>query len=274
MIQRVYKLKPDSPDLRDYLYVAKTYKDAKDLPSMVDLRAQCSPVVDQGELGSCTANAIASGLREYLLLKAKQVWVALSRLFLYYEERLLEGTVEEDSGATIRDGMKVLKTIGVCPETDYPYDIAKFTDPPTEQALEDAKQYTISEYHRVTSLTKLKTALAEEQPVVIGFYVYSSFESDEVAATGIVPMPNTWKEELLGGHAVLVVGYDDAKEWAIVRNSWGENWGDKGYFYLPYKYWSSGLVTDMWTGSTGSVPEKSFFRKMLDWFFGLFNCGR
>jgi len=248
MTKRFYKLKADDCDLRDYTYRASLITHPMELPPLIDLRAQCSPVVNQGELGSCTANAIASGLREYLLLQKKQPWVALSRLFLYYEERLLEGTVDEDSGAMIRDGMKVVQTMGICPETEEPYDITKFTQSPTQQDLADAQKYKISEYHRVNDLTMLKTALAEGQPVVIGINVYSSFESNEVATTGIVPMPNTETEQLLGGHAVLVVGYDETKEWAIVRNSWGIDWGEKGYFYLPYQYWTAGLVTDMWTG--------------------------
>jgi C1A family cysteine protease len=248
-MKRVYKLKPDHLDLRDYIHNPLSISHSKDLPDVVDLRSQCSPIVDQGELGSCTANAIASGLREYLLLQAKQPWVALSRLFLYYEERLLEGTVNEDSGAEIRDGMKVLKNIGVCPESEDSYDITKFTDPPTKENTADASQYKISKYQRVSNLTMLKTALAERQTVVLGINVYSSFESDEAAKTGIIPMPNLDQEELLGGHAVLVVGYDDTKQWAIVRNSWGDNWGDKGYFYLPYQYWTDNLTMDMWTGT-------------------------
>ncbi|WP_238473218.1 C1 family peptidase [Desulforamulus profundi] len=161
---------------------------------------------------------------------------------------MLEGTIDEDSGATIRDGMKVLKNIGVCPESDDPYNVDKFTQPPTLRDILDAHHYKISQYHRVSNLTMLKTSLAEGLPVVTGMLVYESFESDEVAKTGTVPIPYTETEQLLGGHAVLVVGYDDTKQWAVVRNSWGENWGDQGYFYLPYQYWIRGLVIDMWTG--------------------------
>lgn len=247
-MKRVYKLMPDRLDLRDNIYQAKSIVHPKDLPLSVNLRDQCSPVVDQGELGSCTANALASGLREYLVLQAKQPLVRLSRLFLYYEERVLEGTVNEDSGATIRDGMKVLYNIGVCPESDDPYNIEKFTQPPSLRDILDAHHYTITEYFRISNLTMMKAALAEGLPVVAGIMVYESLESKEVAKTGIVTMPDTDTEQLLGGHAVLVVGYDDSKQWAIVRNSWGINWGDQGYFYLPYKYWTADLVTDMWTG--------------------------
>lgn len=251
-MKRVYNLKADHLDLRDYIHCPISITHPKELPNVIDHRSQCSPIVDQGELGSCTANAIASGFREYLLLQAERPWVALSRLFLYYEERLLEGTVNEDSGAEIRDGMKVLKTIGVCPESEDTYDITKFTTPPTVKNISDANQYKISMYQRVSDLTMLKTAVAEGKTVVIGFKVYSSFEGDSVAQTGIVPMPNI-EEELLGGHAVLVVGYDDTKQWAIVRNSWGAEWGDKGYFYLPYQYWTKNLIMDMWTGTANET---------------------
>jgi len=247
-MQRKYLLKKDTPDLRDHIFYSASYKKAEQLPTKVDLQDKCSPIVDQGELGSCTANAIASGLREYLL-KNKATWIALSRLFLYWEERNLEGTVNEDSGAEIRDGMKVLNKIGVCPEIDWPYDISTFTNTPTDKMVADAIPYKIVEYHRITSLEKLKAALAEGLPVVIGIEVYESFESNAVSKTGIVPLPNTSTEKYLGGHAVLVVGYDDDKKQMIVRNSWGTDWGDKGYFYLPYDYYSKGYVSDCWTSA-------------------------
>jgi C1A family cysteine protease len=243
---RKYLLKKDSTDLRDHVFRSSLYKVPEKLPTHVDLRAKCSPVVDQGELGSCTANAIVSGLREYLL-KDKAAWVALSRLFLYWEERNIEGTVNEDCGAAIRDGMKVLNKIGVCPENDWPYNITTFANKPTNQDVTDAVPYKVSEYHRITSLDHLKAAVAEGLPVVIGINVYSSFESDVVAKTGVVPLPDTAKEELLGGHAVLVVGYDNRNNQLIVRNSWGTDWGDQGYFYLPYDYYSQSYVTDCWT---------------------------
>ena len=250
MGKRVYKLKPDTEDLRDKVFRPTQFKTITVLPKIVDLRPGCSQVVDQGELGSCTANAIASGLREYWENLSGKLTL-LSRLWLYWEERKIEGTVNEDAGAYIRDGMKVLQKMGCAPETDWPYDITKFAQTPPAKATRDASQFEITEYHRVTNLTLLKTALAEGYPVVIGIKVYESFESDQVAQTGIVPLPKRG-EQLLGGHAVLAVGYkDDSKikgqGVVICRNSWGESWGDKGYFYLPYSYFSR-YVTDMWTG--------------------------
>jgi len=244
-----YLLKKDTPDLRDHIFYSSCYKSQEHLPVKVDLRSYCSPVVDQETLGSCTANAIVSGLRECFLNKNKQSWVALSRLFLYWEERYLEGTVNEDSGAEIRDGMKVLNEIGVCPEVDWPYDVSTFTNPPTDQNMKEAADYKIGEYHRVTSLEQLKAALAQGSPVVIGIQVYESFESDAVAKSGIVPMPNVNREKAFGGHAVLVVGYNDTKSQFIVRNSWGQSWGERGYCYLPYSYYTQGFVLDCWTSN-------------------------
>jgi len=246
MSKHVYKLKKDPIDLRDHIFCSGSFKKAEQLPTSVDLRKKCSPIVNQGELGSCTANAIVSGLREYLLINKEVKWLQLSRLFLYYQERLMEDSVSDDSGAMIRDGMKVLNQIGVCPEVDWAYDISTFTNPPTDKMVADAAPYKVKEYHRITDLAQLKAALAEGLPVVIGIDVYESFESDDVSSTGIVLIPDTSKEELLGGHAVLVVGYDDDKSQLIVRNSWGITWGDLGYFYLPYDYYDK-YASDCWT---------------------------
>jgi C1A family cysteine protease len=245
---RKYALKKDREDLRD-LYYRSSFKNVTDLPKIIDMRSQMSPVVDQGDLGSCTANAIVSGLREYLEIATGSNLVLLSRLFLYYQERLIEGTVHEDSGATLRDGMKVLNTIGVCPEEDEPYDIDRYTEPPSDKDIQDATNYKISSYQRIINLNALKAALAEGLPVVFGFSVYQSFESDTVAQTGKIPMPEN-DEQLLGGHAVLAVGYDDTDDqnsYLIIRNSWGKDWGDNGYCYMPYPVFNK-LVLDMWTG--------------------------
>ena len=135
---RKYGLKKDREDLRDKIWYSSQFKTAASLPQQVDLRGKCSPIVDQGELGSCTANAIASGLREYLELQSGKSFIQLSRLFLYYEERKLEGDVNQDDGAEIRDGMKVLNQLGVCPEKEDPYKIKAFTQAPTTQDMRDA----------------------------------------------------------------------------------------------------------------------------------------
>lgn len=246
---RIYNLKPDPEDHRDRLYMSVGVTGVAALPDHVDLRAACSSIVNQGELGSCTANAIASGLREYWELQ-DGTDTRLSRLWLYWKERSLEGTIQEDSGAMIRDGMKVLQKMGCAQEEDWPYNVYKFKATPSVLSTCNAMNYKIAAYHRVVSLVDLKTALADGSPVVIGIEVYESFESGQVEASGIVPLPRRG-ENCLGGHAVLAVGYDDARRKGtgevICRNSWGEEWGDKGYFYLPYSYFRSN-VSDMWTG--------------------------
>jgi len=239
---RRYTWKPDLPDQRDHKFGVSA---GVALPTKVDLRSTCSPVEDQGDLSSCTGQAIVGAL-EYLEFKAKQPLVNLSRLFVYYQERVIENSVKVDSGATIRSGIKACNTVGVCHEAIWPYTISKFKIKPTKQAYADAANRKITEYMRINDLPSFRGALAIGFPVVFGFSVYESFESDAVAKTGKVPMPKK-TEKLLGGHAVLAVGYDDTKNWAICRNSWGLNWGIRGYFYMPYAYLTDrNLSDDFW----------------------------
>ncbi len=250
---RKYGMIPSKRLLSHKQYSATKYHTETELPLKVDLRQYCSPVEDQGEQGSCTAHAIV-GLREYMEIQAGQTLVPLSRAFLYYEERLKEGTTDQDSGAMPVDGMDVLKFTGVCPELEMPYSDQDYTTAPTNQDITDAASYKISEYHVVNSKALMKAALAEGHPVVIGFQVYESFESDGVTQTGIVPVPDTCNEQLLGGHCVLAVGYDVNMSangntgYFIIRNSWGTNWGDKGYCYMPFDYFTANLVSDYWVG--------------------------
>jgi C1A family cysteine protease len=238
---------PDLPDGRDLLYGAPVEMLAK-LPKRVDLRKQCPPVYDQGELGSCTANAIGAAL-EFDQMKQTEDAFTPSRLFIYYNERVMEGSVDSDSGAQIRDGIKTVAKQGACREDPtWPYEIAKFDDKPPKPAYTQAKQHQAIRYLRLTqAMSQLKGCLASGYPFVFGFAVYESFESAEVAKTGHAPIP-TAKEKLLGGHAVMAVGYDEAKQWFIVRNSWGTRWGMAGYFTLPYPYLlQSSLSSDFWT---------------------------
>jgi C1A family cysteine protease len=244
-----YGMIPSREDSRDrHLYEALPPRLL--LPPEVDLRPQCSPVRDQGDLGACTAFAIGVGLREFLENKISEPFVPLSPLDLYYEERVREHSVNQDSGAQPRDGLKVLQKLGICPETDDPYNISEFTKAPSELAFNDAKHYRVVSYHRMNTLVEIKQCLASGYPVVLGIAVYSSFESNSAAQTGVIPLPSEY-DSLLGYHAVLGVGYQDDRDRAIVRNSWGTTWGDKGYFYLPYSYFDPQrkLVTDMWTAT-------------------------
>jgi C1A family cysteine protease len=237
---------PDQPDQRDHLYAAPPQFLAA-LPASADLRPQCPPVYDQGQLGSCTANAIGGAI-EFDRLKQKLPDFVPSRLFIYYNERVIEGTVRSDSGAQIRDGIKTVASQGVCPETDWPYDIAKFEQKPAAKAYADAlSDRAVSYQSLIQDANQMKGCLASGFPFVFGFTVYESFESPAVAQSGHAPMPGP-SERAIGGHAVMAVGYDDSNQWFVVRNSWGPSWGLKGYFTLPYAYLiQASLSSDFWT---------------------------
>jgi C1A family cysteine protease len=235
---------PDLPDARDHVYQLPKKPGA--LPPSADLRAGCPSVYDQGDLGSCTANAIAAAL-EFDQMKQKLAYSVPSRLFIYYNERSLEGTIDSDSGAQIRDGIKTVASQGVCPEKMWPYVDGALTNTPPAPCYKYAKLHPAVQYARVVQdVTQMKAVLAAGFPFVFGFTVYESFEGDEVAKTGIVPMPES-AEATLGGHAVMAVGYDDTSQRFLVRNSWGTDWGMGGYFTIPYAYLTdSNLADDFW----------------------------
>ena len=192
-------------------------------------------VYDQGQLGSCVDNATAGAVEYAWLKQGKPNHYTPSRLYLYWNARFLEGTTDEDSGSTIHDGIRAIAEHGFVPETQWPYDINKFKLKPPADLYASAEKEIIDDYGFLDqSSHALKLALAAGFPVIIGFSVFASFQTAEVARTGIMPMPRPGHEELRGGHGVLVVGYNDAHKWFIVRNSWSARWGDKGYFYMPY----------------------------------------
>lgn len=232
----------DYHDTRDLLYEVSE-ETLHALPSSVDLTAKCPAVYDQGNLGSCTANAIAAAF-EFDVLRQNLADFMPSRLFIYYYERLLEGDVSEDNGAAIRDGIKVLNKRGVCPESEWPYDIARFADAPPVQAVTDAENDKAVKYRRIPqSLATMKGCLASGFPFVGGISVYQSFMA---ATNGVIPMPSPG-EALEGGHAILFCGYDDASQRFIFRNSWGTSWGQQGYGTIPYTYLTSPrLAADFW----------------------------
>lgn len=242
-----YGWRPDRPDQRDHLYATPAHVAAA-LPPSVSLRALCPPPFDQGQLGSCTANAIANAHRFDQMKQLLAHQFVPSRLFVYYNERAAEGTINSDAGAAIRDGIKSVAQLGVCDEALCPYLIGKFTRKPVARAYQYAARHKALAYQSVAqSLDQLRGCLAEGYPFVFGFTVYDSFESQAVAQSGVVPLP-ALHEKSLGGHAVLCVGYDDATERFLVMNSWGDGWGMGGYFTIPYAYLTNArLASDFWT---------------------------
>jgi C1A family cysteine protease len=245
----VYGWLPDIPDNRDHMYGAVRKVPAK-LPAKADLRPGCSKVEDQKELGSCTANALAGAL-EFLMKKNKVKFADMSRLFIYYNERVIEHSVKTDSGAMIRDGIKTLAKQGACKEKSWLYDIAKFAVKPPKACYTEALDYQILSYARLNTLDEMRACLAEGFPFVFGFSVYDGFETQQMAKTGVLNMPKKG-EQMLGGHAILAVGYDDAAKRLIIRNSWGTAWGMKGYFTMPYGYVTNrNLSDDFWTIRSG-----------------------
>lgn len=262
--QRKYCLKRSYRDSRDLKFIT-TRKGILNLPSKIDFRTMYSlPLIfDQGSLGSCTANAISFSYQFSELTQKNYDVITPSRLFIYYNERVLEGTVNSDDGATLRSGMKTITSTGVCKETTWPYNTSKFAVKPPASAYTEATKYKCLSYKSVSqTLTDLKTAISDNLSIVFGFLVYSSFESSIVAKTGMMPVPNTTKETLLGGHAVCIVGYDDSLKMSdgshgafIVRNSWGTRWGDRGYFYMPYSIAiNSNMCFDFWVINSITNP--------------------
>jgi len=242
--KHAYGWKCGRPDHRDLWH---EFGPLHESSGTIDLRKNCPEVYDQGNLGSCTANAIAA-CYEYALCQQGLHDFHPSRLFIYYNEREMEGHVGEDSGAEIRDGMKSIHSMGVCPEPQWPYNITKFTQKPDLNCYETALGDRSIKYNRVRQTKdQLLTALNIGFPVAFGFTVYESFETSEVATTGVMPVPAP-RERILGGHAVVIVGYQPATDHWVVRNSWGAGWGDQGYFYMPGVFLlDPAQCSDFWT---------------------------
>lgn len=225
----------------------------------IDLRQWAPAVMNQSSIGSCTAHGVTGAARWYINKRGTTYDFDMSRLQLYWDSRALEETTASDSGAEIRDVVKTLSNRGVGHEELWQYDITRFDQQPPQEVYDDAVQYRALKYERVPVATSaLKSALAAGHPIVIGISIYASFESDEVARTGIVPMPVAG-EGMMGGHCMYVVGWKQKPGYFTVRNSWGDDWGDKGDCYLPEGYLGSqNLGSDYWIVSMfGSPAEQS-----------------
>lgn len=259
MLARKLNWVRDSIDHRDLSYgIVVNPHPAIVLPPSADLRPNDTPIMDQGQIGSCTSQAWG-GLMDFIQMADikknqlnapevfKNTFDPVSRLFIYYNERVLEGDPGQDGGAQLRDGAMALMRWGVCEETLWPYDPNQIFVMPNQAAFLEAAKRKITTCMKLHTPFDFKHCLSSGNPIVFGATLFDSFESDQVAANGIVPMPTQY-DSPIGGHATMIVGYDDAKQWYIVRNSWGNGWGDKGYFYLPYAYaHNSQWCSDFWT---------------------------
>lgn len=257
-MRRKLSWKPDLPDQRDFTFERMTL-DQKvttiTLPTSINLRRWCTSVEDQGVLGSCGANAIV-GMMEFNQCKSGNggsKLVQLSRLFNYFNSRVLGDNINEDSGVYLRDAIKTVKLNGVAPAVDWPYRVNYWKAQPPLIAYANALQFRIDRYYRLETLNDMKTTLANGRMFIFGIAVYDSFLSYNVANTGIVPMPSS-NETMWGGHAMAAIGYDDSTQRFLVRNSWGKPWGIKdgnlqGYCTIPYEYLENrNLSDDFWTG--------------------------
>lgn len=237
-IRKSYGYYPDVPDARDKLYPVPPPSPPilKQVPSSVDLSPWMPEVLDQLDLGACVWHGVPEALR-YDFRKSGKPDVMPSRLQGYYDTRVMYDEVGVDSGTTIRDALKVLRGSGTGPETDWPYVTSKFAEKPPKKLYEESVPQTDFEYLRVSVTShSLRYVLRAGFPVIIGLALFETFETQKVASTGIVPMPDLNNEGMIGGHCMLCIGYGKMPGYFTVRNSWGDDWGDKGNCYMPYEY--------------------------------------
>ena len=240
---RQYGWKKQDHDQRDLVF---STPELQQLPVKVDLRPGMPAVWDQGQTNSCTAFASCAAFA-YDQVKQGLTAFTPSRLFQYYSERVIDQDIPQDQGSTIRTACKALASVGVCSEEIWPFETDKLAERPSVPAYHDAMKHKAVQYSAIhQDEYSIKHALSTGFPVLLGIMVYSSLESEEVAKTGIVPLP-AQGEQCLGGHAILLVGYDDAKQLFTFRNSWGTGWGNAGYGYLPYAFVTNpALASDFW----------------------------
>jgi C1A family cysteine protease len=242
---------PDKHDQRDLImnrHLDYT-RNGRPLPRHSDLRPHMPKIQNQGQTGSCTGHAIAACM-EYDMMAHHQQELDLSRLFIYYNERWSEGTQRSDAGGEIRDGIKTIAKYGACEEIVWPFNPTHLRHKPSEEAYAAAVRHRAVLYERVPQTEEAIAYVlgVERRPIVMGIYVYESFESDETAKTGKIPMPDVKNEKCVGGHAVVLAGHDLDQGDGILRNSWGEEWGMKGYGDIPMAYvLNRRLTSDLWT---------------------------
>lgn len=242
-MKRTYGFIKGDLDNRDICYFPRLKLDT--YPSVFNLMNICSYIFQQLNIGSCVSNASCLAMMYALQRQNDPNWIP-SRLFLYYVTRMLENTTSEDSGCQVRDAVKALAKFGVCSEISDPYVTEKFAIKPSDDCFAEALSHQIIKYESVSqTIDGIKSSIFNGYPVIFGMNVYSSFESEEVGRTGMVSVPKVG-EKLLGGHSMLLCGFDDAIGCFICANSWGVEWGDSGYCKIPYRYILSKEASDFW----------------------------
>ncbi len=247
MSNRKFGALRDVHDIRDLMYRASPR--AEPVPQQVDLREWGGPVKDQGEEGSCTGHAFSSA-REWIARKYERTSPVLSPQCLYVEELIADGSFPNDEGAMSRTACQALTAKGCCEASLYPYVAGQLTKPTAEQA-QNALRYKTGAYHRIGTLSDFLRCLADPTPwpVTVGFTAYESFMSQQVADTGTMPIPKPGEQQQ-GGHEVLSLGYSLPNHLALVQNSWGNGWGQRGYFWMPFEVISAPDI-DLWMVHTG-----------------------
>jgi len=235
--------RPEKQNSKDKKYSASR---DRQLPPNVDLRSYMTPVENQGNSNSCTANAMA-GAYEYLTNRILGQSADVSRLFIYYNARELDGDCSQDQGTYLKSCVKVLRKQGACSENTWSFNLDQILEQPPKQAYAEAANFRVEDAARVEiDLHTMQSCLAEGYPFAFGLQLFSSFQ--QAGSTGLVPMPDPDNEKHDGGHAMLCVGYSDVDQVFIVRNSWGTDWGEQGYCYIPYDYMTKpDLIHDCWT---------------------------
>ena len=235
--------RPEKQNSKDKKYSASR---DRQLPPNVDLRSYMTPVENQGNSNSCTANAMA-GAYEYLTNRILGQSADVSRLFIYYNARELDGDCSQDQGTYLKSCVKVLRKHGACSENTWSFNLDQILEQPPKKAYKEAANFRVEDAARVEiDLHTMQSCLAEGYPFAFGLQLFSSFQ--QAGSTGLVPMPDPDNEKHDGGHAMLCVGYSDADQVFIVRNSWGTDWGEQGYCYIPYDYMTKpDLIHDCWT---------------------------
>jgi C1A family cysteine protease len=221
---------PSPQDDRDYRYSQKKIE----LPEYLDLRENDSTIENQGSIGSCVANAIATAYELMVRKLYPDKFAELSRLFIYYNSRLFNNSIKEDSGTYIRDGLKSASRYGICSENLWPYIVDNFDKQPSPKCYVDASQRLITRYEVLYTLRDMLEIINDQRPIIVSMYIYRGFMNMDVMKS-VVRMPND-SEQNIGSHAVVLVGYDLKRQLFLAQNSFGTSWGDNGYFWIPFEY--------------------------------------